>query len=154
MPFVDSRLGPGTLLVGTAPGTEYGFQVSSCTLTPAVDSTDGTPTLAVPDPAPETKTNYTLDFTAIADFEALAGLSRFAYDEDGNTHDFVWTPNTDETTPAVLTGQVVVRAFPMGGDVGVQITQDASWPCVGKPAWSGGAAATEAQAGGRKAAAR
>ena len=41
--FTDSRLGPGTLLLGTAPGVEYGMQVSALALTPSTDSTDGTP---------------------------------------------------------------------------------------------------------------
>lgn len=154
MPFHDSRLGPGTLLLGTSPGTERGFQISALTLTPAVDSTDGTPTLAVPEPTPEMKTTYTLDGTAINDFESTTGLSRYCYDHDGETVDFVWTPNTDITPPAVLTGKVQVRAFPIGGNVGEQITTDFSWPCDGKPAWSGGVAATEASATGRSKAAR
>ena len=64
MPLVDSRLGPGTLTIGT-PGKDYSFQVASCTLTPAVNSTDGVPTLAVPDPPPQTDTTYSLDGDAI-----------------------------------------------------------------------------------------
>ena len=54
MPFKDSRLGVGTLKIGPAspPVNEFNFQVSACRLTPSVDSEDGTPTLAVPAPAP------------------------------------------------------------------------------------------------------
>lgn len=156
MPFVDSRLGPGTLMLGTAPGTDHSFQVSALALTPAVDSTDGTPTLAVPAPEPEMKTTYTLDGSAINDFEAVAGLQRWCYDHDGETVDFVWTPNTDVATPAILTGQVQVRAFPMGGAVGEQLVTDFSWPTVAKPVWTGGGAGTQSARGGeaRKAAAR
>jgi hypothetical protein len=134
MPFTDTRLGPGTLQLGTAPGTEYGFQVSALTLTPAVDSTDGTPTLAVPAPAPETKTSYTLDGTAINDFADAAGLQRYCYDQDGQTVPFTWTSNTTDGTTCA--GEVVVRAFPMGGNVGEQLTTDFSWPCVGKPVFT------------------
>jgi hypothetical protein len=122
--------------------------VSALSLVPAVNSTDGTPTLAVPAPAPETKTDYSLDGTAINDFGTLSGLQRYCYDNDGATMDFVWTPNTDDPTPATLTGRCVVRAFPMGGNVGEQLTTDFSWPCEGKPVWAGGAAATAAGAGG------
>jgi len=144
MPFTDSRLGPGTLKIGTpAPGTEFGFQVSNCVLTPAADEADGTPTLAVPDPAPELTTNFTLDGTAIADHGSSSGFSRYCFEHDGETMDFEWVPNSSETTPATLTGQIQVRAFPMGGAVGEQITQDFSFPVVGgKPVWAGGAAAT------------
>jgi len=141
MPFTDSRLGPGTLTIGTTPA-EFGFQVSALTLTPAVDEADGTPTLAVPDPEPQMTTTYTLDGSAINDFEAVSGLQRYAYDHDGETVDFVWTPNGDVATPATCTGEVQMRAFPMGGAVGEQLVTDFSWPCVGKPVWAGGAAAT------------
>jgi len=134
MPFNDSRLGPGTLTIGTVPA-EYGFQVSALTLTPAVDETDGTPTLAVPDPAPEQTTSYTLDGSAINDFSDAAGLQRYAYDHDGETLDFVWTPNTGDGT--TLTGEIQIRSFPMGGTVGEQLVTDFSWPCVGKPVWAG-----------------
>ena len=145
MPYKDTRLGPGTLLIGTAPGTEFGFQVSACTLTPAVDSTDGTPTLADPEPPPLTTTSYTLDGTAVNDFTEPTGLQRFCFDNDGAEMEFSWTPNTPDA--AVLTGNLTVRAFPMGGNVGEQLTTDFSWPVTGKPSWTGGATLEEASAG-------
>lgn len=151
MPFQDDRLGPGTLTIGTVP-VEYGFQVAALTLTPAANENAGTPTLAVPAPAPDVTTDYTLDGDAINDFQALAGLQRYAYDHDAETVDFVWTPNTDAPTPAILTGQVQMRAFPMGGKVGEQLVSSFTWPCVGKPVWSGGATAQAAESSGRKAA--
>jgi hypothetical protein len=150
MPFTDSRLGPGTLLLGTAPGTEYGFQVSALTLTPSVDSTDGTPTLAIPTPPPETKTSYSLDGSAINDFATAAGLQMFAYDQDGETVDFVFTSNTNPGEGATVTGKVVVRAFPIGGNVGEQLVTDFSWPCDGKPVFAPVAGATAAARKGEK----
>jgi hypothetical protein len=150
MPFKDTRLGPGTLALGTTPGEEYGFQVSALTLTPSTDSTDGTPTLAEPDPPPELKTSYTLDGSAINDFTTAAGLQRYAYEHDGEEVDFVWIPNVDDGT--TLTGRVVLGAFPMGGNVAEQLVTDFSWPCVGKPVFGGdaanGAAADEETAHG------
>jgi len=159
MPFTDSRLGPGTLVLGTTTPGEVGFQTSNVRLVPSVDSTDGTPTLAVPDPAPETDTSWALEGSAINDFENPAGLQRYAYDHDGEEIDFVWTPATGGATPATLTGTLTIRAFEMGGDVGVQVITDFSWPCTGKPVWAGGAlaASTEAEtaaagsSGGRRA---
>lgn len=140
MPFHDTRLGPGTLTFGSAP-LEVGFQVNACTLTPAPDETDGTPTLAVPEPPPEYKNKYTLDGTAINDFTNPAGFQRYAMDNDGSEVEFVWTPNSDEfSTPAALTGTVQMRAFPMGGTVGELITTDFSFPVIGLPVWAGGTA--------------
>ena len=140
MPLVDSRLGPGTLTVG-APGTDYSFQVSALRLlTPSVNSTDGTPTLAVPEPPPLTETTYSLDGSAINDFTDSAGLTRYCYDNDGIEAEFVWVPLTADGTSCA--GSVIVRAFPIGGNPGEQIKTDFSWPCVGKPAWTDGATTT------------
>ena len=134
MAFVDTRLGPGTLTVGT-PGAEYSTQVSALTLTPSFNTTDGTPTLAVPEPPPESTTSYALDGSAIADFTDPAGLQRYAFDHDGEEAAFVWMPNTDAGT--TCTGTVKVQAFPMGGKVAEQLVTDFSWPVVGKPAFTG-----------------
>lgn len=140
MPLVDSRLGPGTLTIGT-PGKDYSFQVASLTLTPSVNSTDGVPTLAVPEPAPETQTDYSLDGDAINDFEDPTGLSRYCYDNDGDEQPFVWVPITADGTS--VGGDIVVRAFPIGGTPGEMLQTTFSWPCVGKPIWSDGTTARE-----------
>jgi hypothetical protein len=150
MPFNDTRLGPGTLTLGTTPGTEYGFQVSKLALTPSVDSTDGTPTLALPDPPPELKTTWALEGSAINDFTDPTGLQRYCFDHDGEETEYTWTPITAGLpTPTIVTGTVVLAAFPMGGDVGAQIVTDFSWPHVGLPVFSGGT--TAAAAAGAKA---
>jgi hypothetical protein len=149
MPFTDSRIGPGTLLIGTAPGTEYGTQTSAVKLVPTVNSTDGTPTLANPEPPPETDTTYALEGTAINDFTDPTGFQRYCFDNDGLETEFTWTPSTADA--AVLAGMLTVRAFEMGGDVAVQLTTDFSFPCTGKPTWTGGTATTAAASEGRKA---
>ena len=133
MAFTDSRLGPGTLTIGATP-LDVSTQVSALVLTPSADETDGTPTLALPDPAPELKTSFTLDGTAIGDWESATGLQRYAFEHDGEEVPFVWTPNTAAGT--TLTGDVQMRAFPIGGSVGEQVTQDFSWPCQSKPTWT------------------
>jgi hypothetical protein len=76
MAFVDSRLGPGTLTIGT-PGTEHSTQISALALTPAVDETDGTPTLALPTRRPSS-TKWTLDGSAINDLLPSPGCSGIA----------------------------------------------------------------------------
>ena len=151
MAFTDTRLGPGTLTIGTAPGGEYSTQVSALTLTPAFDTTDGTPTLAVPEPPAEATTSYTLDGSAINDFTNPTGLQRYAYDNDGVEADFVWTPLTDAGT--TCTGRVVIHAFPMGGKVAEQLVTDFSWPCVGKPVFADDAPLADGASAGRKRAA-
>jgi hypothetical protein len=149
MPFVDSRLGPGTLTIGATPGEDFSTQIANCRLVPTADSTDGTPTLATPEPPPLTTTSYALQGDAIADFSNPTGFNRFCFDNDGVEMDFVFTPNTDETTPATLTGKLTVRAFEMGGDVAVQISTSFEFPVTGKPVWAGGTTPAAAAAGKR-----
>ena len=150
MPFVDTRLGPGTLTLGT-PGADYATQVSALSLVPAVDSVDGTPTLAVPDPPPETNTTYSLDGSAINDFSSASGLQMYCYDHDGETTPFVWVSSTVAGEGATCSGDVVIRAFTIGGAVGEQLVTDFSWPVAGaKPVFTAGTAAR----GGEKAAAK
>ena len=126
--FADSRLGPGTLLLGAA---EYGQQITNVVLTPTIDSTDGTPTLADPDPLPEQKETWALEGSAIQDFELAAGFVNYCFDNAGDEVAFVWTPMTAGGT--VFSGTCLVTAIPIGGDAGVQITADFSFAVNGRP---------------------
>jgi hypothetical protein len=126
--FADSRLGPGTLQLGTA---EYGQQITNVVLTPSLDSTDGTPTLADPDPLPDQKETWALEGSAIQDFELATGFVNYCFDNSGTSVPFTWTPNTD--AGVVYSGTVLLSAVPIGGDAGVQVTADFSFPVDGKP---------------------
>jgi len=132
--FADSRLGPGTLLLGPTPGpptNEFGQQITNVVLTPSVDSTDGTPTLANPTPLPEQKETWALEGSAIQDFELVAGFVNYCFDHAGETMAFEWTPNTANGDK--WTGTCLVTSIPIGGDAGVQITADFSFAVDGKP---------------------
>src|SRR5262249_9727759 len=77
MTLIDTRLGPGTLLLG---GTERGAQIANVSLEPKQDSSDGTPTLADPDPLPEVTESWTLKGSAIQDFENPDGVVSYCQD--------------------------------------------------------------------------
>jgi hypothetical protein len=126
--FFDSRLGPGTLMLGT---TEFGYQASAVKLTPSVDSTDGTPTLAVPDPAPESSVSWALNLDAIQDFENPAGIVNYLMDNALSEVDFTWTPLTD--AGVVYSGTVQIVPMEVGGDVAVQVVTSVELPVVGEP---------------------
>jgi len=129
MPTItDSRLGVGTLLIGTV---DHGAQIANVVLTPTVDSTDGTPTLAVPDPLPEEKESWALEGSAIQDFELADGFVNYCFDNAGSVVPFVFTPITASGT--VYSGTCRVWSIPIGGDAGVQITADFSFAVEGKP---------------------
>jgi hypothetical protein len=124
----DSRLGPGTLTLG---GTEYAYQASAVRLTPDVSSEDGTPTLAVPDPPPESTVSWALNVDAIQDFENPLGLVNYLMDNALSVVAFEWTPLTEAGT--VYSGNVQIVPMEVGGDVAVQMVTSVELPVVGEP---------------------
>lgn len=137
MPLTDSRLGVGTLMLGAA---DHAAQIANVVLTPSVDETDGTPTLADPAPLPEQKETWALEGSAIQDFELDTGFCNYCFDNAGSVVAFVFTPNTADGTN--WTGNVLIASVPIGGDAGVQITADFSFAVEGKPTRNPGAATT------------
>jgi len=128
MPFADSRLGPGTLMIGTS---QFETQASAVRLTPDVSSDDGTPTLAVPDPAPETTISWALNIDAIQDFTEPAGLVNFLMDNALTEQPFTWVPFTAGETS--FEGTVQIVPMEIGGDVAVQVVTSVELPVVGEP---------------------
>ena len=135
MPAADSRLGPGTLKL---EANEFNTQVAACRLTPSVDSADGTPTLAVPDPAPETTISWALNIDAIQDFEEAAGLVNYLMDNALSEVPFEWVPLTSDGTE--YSGVVQIVPIEVGGDVAVQVVTSVELPLVGQPARTDGVA--------------
>lgn len=127
MTVVDSRLGPGTLTLGTLTGA--GCQMSNVRLVPDREEEDGTPTLCDPEPPPLITTSWTLAGSAVQDWEDPDGFVEFCRTNDGTTVTFEWVPNTD--VGVTFEGSVQVRAVEFGGDVAVQTTTDFEFPVVG-----------------------
>ena len=126
--MTDSRQGPGLLMLDTF---EFSAQAATVKLTPKVDSSDGTPTLAIPAPAPESKVSWSLNISAIQDFEDAAGLVNYLMDNALAEVAFEWTPNTADGTK--YTGTVQIVPMEVGGDVAVQVVTDVELPLVGEP---------------------
>lgn len=126
--LTDSRLGPGTLTIGT---TEYGVQISNVRLTPDVSTEDGTPTLGIPEPAPLSSIAWSLAGSAIQDWEDDVGFVNFCMDNALAELAFVWVPLDDATVE--YTGTVQVLPVEIGGDVAVQATTDFEFPVIGTP---------------------
>lgn len=133
MPVTDSRLGLGTLKLGTL--TDAGCQMANVRLVPDHADEDGTPTLCDPEPPPLLTTTWTLQGTAIQDFElpAATGFQEYCRANNGATVTFDWEPNNSygEVTDLKYSGSCQIRAVEIGGDVAVQITTDFEFPVVG-----------------------
>lgn len=128
MALTDSRLGPGTL---TLEANEFSTQVAAARLTPSVDSADGTPTLEIPEPAPETTVSWALNIDGVQDFEDAAGLVNYLMDNALSEVPFVWTPRTAGETSYQGTVQIV--PMEIGGDVAVQVVTSVELPVIGTP---------------------
>lgn len=135
MPPTDSRLGPGTLTIGEL--TETGCQMSNVRLTPEHSEEEGVPVLCDPDPVPTFKTKWTLNGTAIQDFElaAATGFQEYCRASNGLEKPFTWVPNTNYggATKVQYSGTVQIRAVEIGGEIGKQITTEFSMPVKGDP---------------------
>ena len=133
MPFADSRLGVGTLKIGPAdpPVNEFNTQAAAVKLTPSVDSEDGTPTLAVPDPAPLSTISWALNVDAIQDFEEPAGFVNYLMDNQLSEQFFEWVPKTTDGT--AYKGKLQLVPIEIGGDVAVQVVTSVELPLVGEP---------------------
>jgi hypothetical protein len=123
--FTDSRLGPGLLSLGT---TEFGVQVSNVKLTPSHDSQDGTPTLGLPKPSPIVATTWTLEGSAIQDWETAEGFVGYTVANNNTEQPFSWTPKADGPS---FSGTCLVTAVEFGGDVSTQLTTSFSFAVVG-----------------------
>jgi len=134
MPFTDSRLGPGVLTLETHA---FETQVAACRLTPSVDTTDGTPTLATPVPPAEITVSWSLNIDAIQDFEEPLGLVNYLMDNALSEVAFDWTPITADGTKYAGTVQIV--PIEIGGDAGVQVVTSVELPLVGAPTRTDGA---------------
>ena len=88
MPAIDSRQGPGTLTLGTLTGA--GCQMTNVRLVPEAEEEDGLPTLCDPAPAPTNTTKWSLQGTAIQDWEknATSGFVEFCRVNDNTTVTF------------------------------------------------------------------
>ncbi|MGI9116383.1 MAG: hypothetical protein ACR2JV_01950 [Gaiellales bacterium] len=116
MTVIDSRLGPGTLVFASTH--DFSVQVSSCSLTPSTNETDGTPTLGAPDPAPEVTFDWNLTGNTISDWSSATGFVNWAMDNAGDEVTFTFTPSTSAGMD--YSGSCQVRPIEIGGDVSSQ----------------------------------
>ena len=133
MAIHESKLKTGKLLLGTAPGVEYGCQATNVRIVPTFnDVGDAVETLCGDSLTPATETVWALQGTHIQDWDAPGGVSIVQYSWANNLSevDFTWTPNA---STASITGKVQVRALEMGGDVNTRLTTDFDWPISGTP---------------------
>lgn len=140
------RFGPGTLMLGAAPGTDFSCQVQSLGVNVDKDEGDAITVLCGDTVPGSLEYTYTLAGTLLQDL-VTGGISEYSWAHAGEAVEFEYVPATGVTGQSV-SGEVTIDPMSIGtsdGEYGDVLTADIEWTCVGKPdvTWgTGGAAAT------------
>lgn len=126
MTITESRVKDGTLTLGTAPGVEFGCQVTNVRINSSYDDDgDAVETLCGDQIAPGRKLgSRSLAGTVIQDWTATAdSFIEYCFDNDLTEVAFTFTPNVEGPT---LSGtcRIEVPSETYGGDVNTRITSD------------------------------
>jgi hypothetical protein len=152
MPAVVTKLGPGSLTVGST-GTEVDFtcQVTAARVEWEVDAEDSVQVLCGDEVPGARNYSATLTATIFNDLGTTPGIVEFSWGTaKGTQQPFVFQPSTTTGVKEVH-GTLIVDPISVGGDeVGQNMTSDIEWACVGEPtlaapAVSGLAADTESR---------
>ena len=121
-----SKLKTGTLTFEAQP---FACQMTNVTITPDYkDDGDAVETLCGDTIAADTVRTDTLKITAIQDFDDPDGFIAYTWANDLTTVAFSWKPSATSPT---YSGNVQIRALPVGGDVNSRLTSDAEFTIVG-----------------------
>lgn len=131
MPGIKANsLGPGSLTLGTAPGTELAVSCTAVTLEPSVDTDDDLVVLSGDTLAGEDTFTWQLNATLLQSYEEDA-LADWLFDHRGEQHEFTFIPSRDHSRG--WKGTIKVRPMSIGGDVKTRNTSDVEFPLVGEP---------------------
>lgn len=125
-------MGPGTLTIGEVGTTqEFASQLTSCRFTPTADKGDPINVLSGEQVAGDRTESFTISGTLVQDFGDATGLTEFCWTNRGVQLPFVFMPNT--AAGRQVSGDLVVEAVEIGGDVKTKPTSDFTFDVVGTP---------------------
>lgn len=135
MATIDSRVTHGTLTLG---GSAFSAQPTAVRIVPPKAKAKSSDTTEVLDgtmlpPDSSDSDPYQLEITAVQDFTAPTGLLKFLYDNEGLVKPFIWKSSA---TGPTFTGEVVIVAGEIGGDVAKRLTGTITMNCQAKPVWT------------------
>ena len=125
MTVQSHKLGPGLLTFGTA-GTakEFGAAVTNTVLEPSASGGEVLKVLSGDELVDEGEETWVLKGSILQSYDA-ASLLKWCFDNSGTTLPFVFTPRADEDLS--VTGDVLVRAVAVGGDINARAKSDFSF---------------------------
>jgi len=125
-------VGPGKLTIGADAGlTNFSSQIRSGKLVPSVDKGDPIHVLSGEEVPGERTEKFQLTGNVQQDFGAIDSRVEWLWEHRGETHDFEYVPST--AAGRTITGQLIVEAVDIGGDVKSKPTSDFAFDLVGEP---------------------
>jgi hypothetical protein len=124
----------GTLTLGTAPGTDYGCQVTDMQILPVQNTTARPGTYCSPPTNVPGKSTWTMRFGYLQDWTDPAGLSQFLLANDATLQPFTFTPDIEDAP--VVTGNVWVTAGAYGGLPAESWVFTGTWSIEGVPTFT------------------
>src|SRR4051812_10755666 len=124
MTITESRLKTGVLTFGATPTpVDFSCQPTNVRLTPSYeDDGDDTETLCGDTIPAGKKETWVLAGTSIQDLDDPDGFISYCFTNRMKTVPFSWEPNT--TGAPTYSGDVVIVALEIGGDVNTRLTTD------------------------------
>lgn len=129
MAVTPSKVKQGTLTFGGATPVDFSCSPTNIRLTPSVDTEDPLEVLCGDIIQGQGVTTWSLDGTAVSDFDDPNGFVLFCFNQNGQTVPFTWQPNVLSGT---WSGSVIISAVEIGGDVNTRLTTDFSFGVVGQ----------------------
>lgn len=132
MTITDSRLKAGTLTLDEAGSpVSFASQATNVRLVPKTDEDgDELEVLSGDTIEPDDVTSWTLNITAVQDFDDAAGFVAYCLANAGTVVAFTWAPNA---TGVSYEGTCKIRPVEIGGDVNARNTTGAEFPVIGSP---------------------
>ena len=133
-----TKLGPGTLTIGTTTPLDLSCQLSAAKVEWDKDKEDDTPVLCGESLPGGVTYTAKLTGTVLLDLSD-GGMVDFTWTEKGNVHPFTFVPN--DAAAKQVSGSLTVDPLDVGGDeVKKNMSVDFEWDIVGEPVWEDAAA--------------
>lgn len=134
MAITVHKLGPGILKFGaTGSEQEFGTHVTKIELSPSWKDEDAIVTLSGDSYQPEGAFEGTISGEFLQEY-GIKSLLAWTWNNTGQTVPFTFTPRSD--SEVTFTGECVVRAVTVGGDVDSTNTAEFEWKVTKMPTMS------------------
>lgn len=125
-------VGPGVLRIGDdAAASDFSSQITAATIKPKVDQSDSIPVLSGEEIAGDRSESFTLEGSLLQDLGATDSRVEWLWEHRGEKHPFSYIPAN--SAGRQITGELIVEAVELGGEVKKKPQSDFEFQLVGAP---------------------